>query len=252
MGQQVGQKNSGPGAPDHVADGGGSFSGAVREMFDAIAPRYDSFNHWASLGLDYGWRRAAVRSLRLSGSGDVLDIATGTGDLALAGAKQARRTVGCDFAVEMISHARTKSSSAESVHFHVARAEALPYDAGRFEGVTSAFAMRNVKPMLDEVLAEALRVLRPQGRVAILEFSQPRLAPVRWGHGLYTRLMMPRVGRLLTGTSEPFDYLYRSIQEWHGPEDFADRIRAVGFEDVGYRMLGLGTVALHTGRKPTC
>ena len=250
MGQQAGQKNSDSRAPDHVADGGGSFSGAVREMFDSIAPRYDSFNHCASLGLDYGWRRAAVRSLRLSGSGDVLDIATGTGDLALAGAKQAHRTVGCDFAFEMIGHARSKSSSGDNIHFHVARAEALPYDEGRFEGVTSAFAMRNVKPMLDEVLAEALRVLRPRGRVAILEFSRPRLAPVRWGHGLYTRLMMPRVGRLLTGTSEPFDYLYRSIQEWHAPEDFADRIRVAGFEDVGYRMMGLGTVALHTGRKP--
>ena len=110
--------------------------------------------------------------------------------------------------------------------------------------------MRNVKPMLSEVLAEAFRVTAPGGRVAILEFSRPRFAPVRWGHGLYTRLLMPRVGRLLTGTSEPFEYLYRSIQEWYEPEQFADLLRGAGFEDVAVRMMGLGTVALHTARKP--
>ena len=250
MGHEAGQKPATSGAPDRVADSGGSFSGAVREMFDAIAPRYDSFNHWASLGLDYGWRRAAVRSLRLSGRADVLDIATGTGDLAFAGAKRARRAVGCDFAVEMIDCARHKTPPSGNVHFHVARAEVLPYRGGRFEGVTSAFAMRNVKPMLAEVVAEAFRVLEPGGRLAILEFSRPRFAPIRWGHGLYTRVVMPKVGRLLTGTSEPFDYLYRSIQEWHSPDEFADQLRTAGFRRVNYRMMGLGTVALHTGHKP--
>jgi len=251
MGDSVGQKPAPPVAPDRVAAGGGSFSGAVRAMFDALAPRYDSFNHWASLGLDYGWRRATVRSLKLTASTVVLDVATGTGDLAFATAKVARRTFGCDFATEMIRRARAKSRPGDRARFHVARAERLPYADKRFQGVTSAFAMRNVKPMLEEVLAEAFRVLEAGGRVAILEFSRPRLAPIRWGHGLYTRVLMPRVGRIVTGTSEPFEYLYRSIQEWYSPDDFAELLRAAGFTDVRYRMMGLGTVALHTGTKPT-
>lgn len=250
MGNVAGQKAASAIAPDRVAEGGGSFTGAVRNMFDALAPRYDAFNHWSSLGLDYGWRRATVRALRLSSDDVVLDIATGTGDLAFATTKAARRAVGCDFAAEMIRHAIDKRAANDRVHFHVARAEKLPYRSDSFQGATSAFAMRNVKPMLPQVLAEAFRVLAPGGRVGILEFSRPRLAPVRWGHGLYTKALMPRVGRLLTGSSEPFDYLYRSIQEWYMPEAFADLLRQAGFEEVSFRMMGLGTVALHTGHKP--
>ncbi len=250
MGDIAGQKTTALVAPDRVANAGGSFSGAVRTMFDAIAPRYDTFNHWASMGLDYGWRRATVRALDLTGDDVVLDIATGTGDLAFATARAARHAVGCDFAVQMIGCARDKMAPGDRISFHVARAEQLPYPNGSFQGVTSAFAMRNVKPMLVDVLAEAFRVLGPGGRVGILEFSCPRLAPVRWGHGFYTRVFMPRVGKLVTGTSEPFEYLYRSIQEWYAPEEFAGLLRAAGFEGVSYRMMGLGTVALHTGRKP--
>ena len=240
-----------PVAPHRAADVGGSFSGAVRGMFDAIAPRYDTFNHWASMGLDYGWRRATVRSLALGPDDVVLDIATGTGDVAFATAGVARHAVGCDFAVEMIRRAHRKALAGRRASFLVARAEQLPYPSAAFQGATSAFAMRNVKPMLPEVLAEAYRVLTPGGRLAILEFSRPSPGPVRWGHGVYTRVLMPRLGRLLTGTAEPFEYLYRSIQEWYAPGEFAGFLRTAGFEHVAYRMMGLGTVALHTGSKPT-
>ena len=258
MGEIAGQKGlsarpdeaAHPPAPDRVAARGGSFSGAVRDMFNAVAPRYDSFNHWASLGLDYGWRRAAVRALGLRRGSAVLDVATGTGDLAFAAARKAGGAIGFDFAAEMVHLARGKVPPGGNVRFQVASAEQMPYVGGRFDGVTSAFAMRNVKPILAEVLAEAFRVLRPGGRVAILEFSRPRIAPVRWSHGLYTRTIMPRVGRRLTGTSTPFEYLYRSIQEWDTPEEFAERLRQAGFTGVDYRMMGLGTVALHGGQKP--
>ena len=239
-------------APDIAARAGGSFTTAVQEMFGSLARRYDSFNHWASLGLDYGWRRAAVRSLQLTVDSAVLDVATGTGDLAFTAAPRAHRTAGFDFSPEMIEIAvhKAASSALPGVTFQVARAEQMPYGNDSFHGATSAFAMRNVKPMLDEVLSETYRVLRPGGRVAILEFSRPPVAPVRWAHGLYVRLIMPRIGRWLVGSSEPFDYLHRSIEEWLSPEDFAERLRAVGFAEVGYRRLALGTVALHVGRKP--
>lgn len=239
-------------APDKVQDEGGSFTGAVQLMFDRLAPRYDSFNRWASLGLDHGWRRAAIGTLGELAAGRVLDVATGTGDVALACADAGGSVVGCDFAPEMIALARQKATARAhgSAVFHVARAEQLPYPDDSFDAATSAFAMRNVRPFLDQVLTETLRVLRPGGRFVILEFSEPRLAPVRWGHHLYTRHLVPWIGARLTGSSEPFDYLQRSIDAWDGPVAFAERIGRCGYRSVGFRRLSLGTVALHWGDKP--
>lgn len=241
-------------APDKVAAEGGSFSGAVQRMFDALAPRYDAFNCWASLGLDRLWRRAAVRELRVPADGRVLDVASGTGDVALAALARSRRAFGCDFATEMVRRARDKAAErghGDGALFQVARAEALPYRDDSFDGVLSAFAMRNVRPMLDDVLAESLRVLRPGARLIVLEFSEPAWQPARAVHGWYTRALIPRIGGWLTGDREPFDYLSRSIDAWEGPRELADRIRRVGFVDVGFRRLSLGAVALHWGAKPT-
>lgn len=240
-------------APDRVEAAGGSFTHAVQRMFNGIAPRYDSFNRWASLGQDEGWRRAAIRRLAVAEGGRVLDVATGTGDLAFAAARGGCEVIGSDFAGEMIALARDKARTrpeGRRTGFHVARAEHLPYPDASFDGVVSAFAMRNVRPMLDDVLREACRVLRPGGRVVILEFSEPRLAPVRWGHALYTRVLVPRIGRLLTGDATPFEYLNRSIDAWDSPEQFAGRIERAGFTAVGYRLLSFGTVALHWGERP--
>ena len=240
-------------APDRVEAEGGSFTNAVQRMFNGIAPRYDSFNRWASLGMDAGWRRAAIGRLAAPAGGRILDIATGTGDLAFAAARSGCEVVGCDFAGEMIALARGKAQSRSEgtrTAFHVARAERLPYPASSFDGVVSAFAMRNVRPMLDEVLREAFRVLRPGGRLVILEFSEPQLAPVRWGHALYTRVLVPQIGRALTGDATPFEYLNRSIDAWDRPVQFAERIGRAGFTDVGYRLLSFGTVALHWGARP--
>lgn len=251
MGDGSGQRRGVREAPDRAAQAGGSFTTAVQEMFGSLAHRYDRFNHWASLGLDYGWRRAAIRSLHLSADAKVLDVATGTGDLAFTASRRARKTAAFDFSFQMIEIAAQKANKGdvEGVYFQVARAEQVPFRDGSFHGATSAFAMRNVKPMLDEVLVEIHRVLQPGGRVAILEFSRPPAAPVRWVHGLYVRSIMPRIGRWLAGSSEPFEYLHRSIEEWLRPEEFAERLRAAGFAEVGYRRLAMGTVALHIGRK---
>lgn len=239
-------------APDRAAASGGSFGDTVRRMFDTIAPRYDSFNRVASLGMDEGWRRAAIGRLDVRPGTLVLDIATGTGDLAFAAERAGARVVGCDFAREMIGFAARKAEAAgRGSRFQVASAERLPYRDGTFGGAVSAFAMRNVRPILDEVLDEALRVLAPGGRFVILEFSEPPLAPVRWGHGLYTRWLVPRIGGWLTGDPAPFAYLNRSIREWESAEDFAARIRGRGFTEVGFRRLAAGTVALHWGERPT-
>ncbi len=238
-------------APDRVEAAGGSFTDAVRRMFDDIAPRYDTFNRWASLGMDTGWRRAAIRRLGVPVGAAVLDIATGTGDLALASAAAGHRAVGVDFAGAMIRAAVEKRSRADlRIPFHVASADALPYPEAAFDGALSAFAMRNVRPMLRPVLAEAYRVLKPGGRLVVLEFCDPPIAPVRWGHRFYTRAIVPVIGRWLTGTAVPFDYLNRSIDAWETPDAFAAILAQAGFSEVEYRQLTLGTVALHWATKP--
>jgi len=239
-------------APDEIEARGGSFQRAVRHMFDGLAPRYDSFNRWASLGMDAGWRRAAIARLAVAPSSRVLDVATGTGDLAFASECAGARVVGCDFAAAMIRIAADKAEGSDSmVAFQVASADALPYRDGAYAGAVSAFAMRNVRPILEPVLQEILRVLEPGGRLVILEFTEPVAVPVRWGHHLYTRVLVPRIGGLLTGDREPFDYLNRSISAWFSPPQFAEVLSACGFADVGYERLSLGTVALHWGTRPT-
>ena len=237
-------------APDRVAEQGGSFSRAVQRMFDGLAPRYDAFNRWASLGLDRRWRRVAVAELGLPPGARVLDVATGTGDLALAAAAAGARVTGVDFAPSMLRRARAKAAaSGRALAVQVARAEALPFAGAAFDGVVSAFAMRNVRPFLDDVLGEMARVLRPGGRVAILEFSAPRAPIVRFGHALYTRGLVPLVGRMLTGEREPFDYLNRSIDAWDAPERFGARLARAGFAGVRFRLLSFGTVAVHSGTR---
>lgn len=238
-------------APDKVSEAGGSFQGAVRRMFDDIAPRYDAFNRWASLGLDERWRRAAIRRLRVQPGERVLDIATGTGDLAFACERAEGRVTGCDFAEEMIRIAADKARRrVAAASFQVASAEALPYRDAAFAGAVSAFAMRNVRPILRPVLEECVRVLRPGARCVILEFTEPVFAPVRWGHHFYTRVVVPRIGGWLAGDREPFEYLNRSIDGWYRPDEFAEVMRAAGFANVDYRRLSLGTVALHWGERP--
>ena len=213
---------------------------AVRRMFDRIAPVYDVMNHVMSAGLDRRWRRLTARAAVRPGD-QVLDACCGTGDLALACVAEGGRVTGLDFSEPMLERARRKSAAVEWVAGDVL---ALPFEDGRFDAVTVGFGVRNV-PELERGLAELRRVLRPGGRLAILEITRPRglLAPF---YRLWFDVVVPALGKVLPGGSA-YTYLPASVRRFPGPDELARLLEASGFERVRYRLLAGGIVALHVG-----
>src|SRR5688500_9066356 len=188
----------------------------ISGMFDAIAPRYDLLNGVLSGGLDRYWRRRAIQSLGFRGRDTLLDVCTGTGDVAIAAARAprgARRVVGIDFAGAMLTRARHKTAQRGlSSRVHVARGDAmnLPVPSASVDGVTIAFGIRNVaKP--DIACGELLRALRPGGRLAILEFGLPVVPAVRPLYLWYFRNVLPRIGRLVSRHDAAYSYLPASV-----------------------------------------
>jgi demethylmenaquinone methyltransferase / 2-methoxy-6-polyprenyl-1,4-benzoquinol methylase len=229
----------------------------IAGMFDAIAGRYDLLNTVLSVGIDRYWRARAVRSLRLTGRERVLDLCTGTADVALALAKpgRAKAVVGIDFSAEMLRLGRKKvqratdpSSGLAPVGLARGDAMRLPLPSGCVQAVTIAFGIRNV---LDPAVAirEMHRVLAPGGRLAILEFSQPTMPVFRQFYGWYNRHVLPRIGRVLSHHQEAYTYLPESVSQWPSPDAFAALIQTCGFAEVRGVPLTFGSVYLHTGIK---
>jgi demethylmenaquinone methyltransferase / 2-methoxy-6-polyprenyl-1,4-benzoquinol methylase len=225
----------------------------IAGMFDAIAGRYDLLNTVLSVGIDRYWRARAVRSLRLTGRERVLDLCTGTADVALALAKpgRAKAVVGIDFSGKMLRLAREKVRRAAGrapIGFARGDAMRLPLPSGCLDAVTIAFGIRNV---LDPAVAirEMHRVMAPGGRLAILEFSQPTMPVFRQFYGWYNRHVLPRIGRILSHHQEAYTYLPESVSQWPSPDAFAALIRTCGFDEVRGVPLTFGSVFLHTGIK---
>jgi demethylmenaquinone methyltransferase/2-methoxy-6-polyprenyl-1,4-benzoquinol methylase len=216
-------------------------------MFAAIAPRYDLANRVLSAGMDQYWRRVAARCLAPRPGQLALDVACGTGDLALALTRQEGRVVGLDFAHPMLARAAARDGRRRRLLLVAADALALPFSDGTFHRITVAFGVRNYAD-LPGGLAEMFRVLRPGGRVGILEFSRPDgpLAPLA---RLYLNAVMPRLGRLISGRDGPYDYLAQSIRTWPGPPELAGLLSDAGFREVSWRRFFAGIAALHTGRR---
>jgi demethylmenaquinone methyltransferase / 2-methoxy-6-polyprenyl-1,4-benzoquinol methylase len=212
----------------------------VRRMFDRIAPVYDAMNRIMTAGLDRRWRRLTAQSVAAPGA-RVLDACCGTGDLAVACAREGAVVTGLDFSEPMLERARRKAPELDWVS---GDALALPFDDGTFDGATVGFGVRNVED-LERGLRELRRVLRSGGRVGILEITRPRglLAPF---YRLWFDGVVPLLGKLLPGGSA-YMYLPASVRRFPGPEDLADLMGGVGFGDVEYRLLAGGIVALHTG-----
>ena len=227
----------------------------IRSLFDRISRRYDLFNRVSSLGLDRSWRRKTIDSLSLRPGMSVLDLASGTGDLAqIAAARLAPLglVAACDFSHEMLRSANARLSHSPAGYWHMrlaqGAAERLPFAPEAFDGATMGFALRNVSD-LDATLREFHRVLKPGGRLALLELGRPRAWWMRIGHRLWLSTAVPVLGALTTGAIWPFLYLRRSILQFMAPEQVVIRLEAAGFRSVRSEPLSGGIVYLYTALK---
>jgi demethylmenaquinone methyltransferase/2-methoxy-6-polyprenyl-1,4-benzoquinol methylase len=211
-------------------------------MFDRIAPVYDVMNHVMTAGLDRRWRKLAVQEVVWPGD-RVLDACCGTGDLAVEAERRGARVVGLDFSERMLERARKKSGAIEWVQ---GDALALPFGDSEFDAATVGFGVRNLAD-LEGGLRELARVLRPGGKLAVLEITRPRglLKPF---FRLWFDVVVPLLGKVLPG-GKAYTYLPASVRRFPGPEDLSGLFERAGFADVRYRLLGGGIVALHVGVK---
>jgi demethylmenaquinone methyltransferase/2-methoxy-6-polyprenyl-1,4-benzoquinol methylase len=254
-------------------------STSIRKMFSGISPRYDLLNHLLSLGIDRGWRRRAVQSLRSAASnpgsglpgdrgvqnppigatppgsrsapGRALDLCCGTGDLTLELARGGFETTGVDFCHEMLVRGMEKGSGNGSGRLRLAEGDALnlPFQDGSFEAATVAFGIRNLQS-LERGLAEIARILSPGGRVAILEFGHPKGLLLSALYKFYLHGYVPVVGRLFSGDSEAYAYLASSIQAFPDKSIVSGHLVAAGFVDVAAEDQTGGIATLYTGSKP--
>ena len=223
--------------PDALPEGDDKVR-AVRSMFDAIAPRYDLVNRVMTFGMDVGWRRRTVRSLALQPGATVIDLACGTGDLCRGLAARGLRPVGVDLSFGMLASARTSAPLVQG------DALSLPLPGGAVDGATCGFALRNLAslpPFFDELA----RVVRPGGRIALLEVAQPPNRLLAFGHGVYFGKVVPLVGGLLSDASA-YRYLPRSVAYLPEPGELLGQLAAAGFVDVERHLLSGGIAQLIT------
>jgi demethylmenaquinone methyltransferase/2-methoxy-6-polyprenyl-1,4-benzoquinol methylase len=222
--------------------------GQVRAMFDRIARVYDLMNSVMTAGLHHRWRARAADLAALSAGGTALDVACGTGDLALELARRvgpAGRIVGSDFSEPMLERARLKSAAVE---WQWANALALPYADGQFDAATVGFGARNFSD-LDRGLAEMVRVVRSGGRVVVLEITVPQRPPLSTFFSIWFERVIPALGRL-AGDPDAYAYLPSSVKRFPAPDALAARLVAAGLIDVRWILTAGGIIALHAGTVP--
>lgn len=222
----------------------------VQDMFARIAHRYDLMNRVMTAGQDIRWRRHVIAQAQLPPNGRLLDIATGTGDIALEGLRQVPglHAVGGDFTIEMM-RAGKRIPARSQIQWVGSDTLALPFPDDTFDAVTSGFLMRNVIDVRG-AFREQMRVTRPGGHVVVLESSPPKQNLLRPFILIHLNYVIPTLGRLLTGESDAYNYLPDSTQQFQSPHSLAAIMRETGLVDVTYRLFMFGTIAVHAGRKP--
>lgn len=227
----------------------------VQRMFASIAPRYDLMNHVLSLNVDRMWRQRTVRMVRPEGNLPILDLCTGTGDLALAFARASggrAPVIAADFCREMLEIGEKKKRRAgyeREVTFLEADAQELPFADEHFQIVSVAFGLRNVADTR-RGLTEMIRVCAPGGRVAVLEFSMPRHEPLRIAYSWYFQRVLPRIGQWLARNREQaYEYLPQSVGQFPSGEELATLMRECGLRQVGFHPFSFGIATLYIGIK---
>lgn len=225
----------------------------VGKMFDSIAPTYDLLNRGTSLGVDTLWRAKMIKQLNAKDHPRVLDVATGTADVAIQTVKRAdvAHVTGLDLSEGMLKYGR-KKVAAEGLDDRITLvqgdSEHLPYEDDSFDAVTASFGVRNFEN-LEQGLAEMRRVLRPGGKLVVLEFSRITFAPIRWGFNIYFGKVMPLIGKLQSKDPRAYAYLFESVQAFPSGKAFTDKLKKVGFTQTNADPLTFGIATIYTGIK---
>ena len=225
----------------------------VRGMFNDIAPTYDRLNHILSFDIDKLWRKRVVRIIRKLGAKYIMDMATGTGDLAIALARNIEGSTiyGADFSSEMLAVAKQKIEArglSERISLTECNAESIPLADEAVDAATVAFGVRNFEHQ-KEALTEMKRTIRKGGHLVVLEFSNPRFALVRWCYRIYSHYILPTIGRLVSKHATAYTYLPDSIDKFASPEEFTTLLKEVGFDSVERRSQSMGIAHIYIARK---
>ena len=224
----------------------------VREMFDDISSKYDFLNHFLSFGIDRGWRKKLVRILAAYKPPRVLDVATGTGDLAISiAALKPQKIVGIDISEKMLEIGRVKlveKGLDQLISLRRADAEKIPFSDNSFEAITVAFGVRNYENLVLG-LQEMRRVLRPGGVMLILEFSHPGSFPMKQLYGIYSRFVIPVMGRVISGNSKAYTYLPESVAAFPSGKDFLEILEKTGLKNTKQLRLSMGIASIYIAEK---
>ncbi|MCB0805722.1 MAG: bifunctional demethylmenaquinone methyltransferase/2-methoxy-6-polyprenyl-1,4-benzoquinol methylase UbiE [Bacteroidales bacterium] len=224
----------------------------VRTMFNNIAHRYDFLNHFLSAGIDYSWRKKAIRLIGKQNPTSILDVATGTADLAIEAVTiNPQKIIGIDIAEDMLEVGKKKILKKNLQHIislEKGDSENLQFDTGLFDAAMVAFGVRNFEN-LEKGLAEMFRVLKPNGMILVLEFSKPGKFPVKQLYNFYFRNILPFMGRLISGDSAAYTYLPESVSTFPDGEDFIRVLKKVGFRNTGHQPLTFGIASIYTAYK---